>query len=403
MAGPSAWLPAERAPAFHRCAGWDVALETDFVAVRGQARYRDADLSEDGYGLQKIDSPVQSGIQFSSSVNGNDETICLFMHSYESFTLLRLSLPCRFGHPLIGENSTDFFDYLVAASGVRPRPLTWERNVGRVFRVRMLTDAERLREAIRPGSRVVVIGGGFIGGEVSASARALGAEVTLLCPSVQLLRPALGSVLAQKIMERHEEAGVDVRVNERLPEVNADAARIELASGEIIEADVVVEAVGSLPNYEWLDSELLDLTDGVLCGNSLRAAGSENVYAIGDLARFPNPMFDDVPRRIEHWNIAVETGRLAAQSIPQVSGTQPSESVTDFTPLPSFWSNQYEYRIQAYGLPRIADRIESLEGEMRSAPIMGYYRGDQLVAVVGLDNGPQLIEYSREVGSRPPQ
>ena len=290
------------------------------------------------------------------------------------------------------------FDYLVAASGVRPRPLTWERNVGRVYRVRTHTDAERLREAIRPGSRVVVVGGGFIGGEVSASARALGAEVTLLCPSAQLLQPALGSVLAQKIMERHEEAGVDVRVNERLPEVNADAARIKLASGEIIEADVVVEAVGSLPNHEWLDSELLDLTDGVLCGNSLQAAGSDNVYAVGDLARFPNPMFDDVPRRIEHWNIAVETARRAAQSILQVSGTLPNEPGTDFTPLPSFWSNQYEYRIQAYGLPRIADRIESLEGEMRGAPIMGYYRGDQLVAVAGLDNGPQLIEYSREVG-----
>lgn len=290
------------------------------------------------------------------------------------------------------------FDYLVAASGVRPRPLTWERNAARVFRVRTLTDAERLRKAISPGSSVVVVGGGFIGGEVSASARSIGAEVTLLCPGPHLLRPAIGSVLAQKIMDRHAEAGVDVRVNERLPEVIADAARIELASGETIEADVVVEAVGSLPNVEWLDAGRLDLSDGVLCSNSLLAAGSDNVYAVGDIARFPNPMFDEVPRRIEHWNIAVETARRAAQSILHASGMHASDPHTEFRPMPAFWSNQYEYRIQAYGLPRIADRIEPLEGEMRGAPIMGYYRGDQLIAVAALDNGPQLIEYSRDVG-----
>ncbi|MER1995253.1 MAG: FAD-dependent oxidoreductase [Arthrobacter sp.] len=298
----------------------------------------------------------------------------------------------------LSDGSVLDFDFLVAASGVRPRPLTWKRNGKRVSRMRTLADAKRLRNAITPGSRVVVIGGGFIGGEVSASARSLGAEVTLLCPGPHLLRPAIGSVLAQKIMDRHVEAGVDVRVNERLPEVNADAARIELASGETIEADIVVEAVGSLPNHEWLDAGRLDLSDGLLCDNSLLAAGSDNVYAIGDIARFPNPMFDEVPRRIEHWNIAVETARRAAQSILHVSGTQPGDALPEFRPMPAFWSNQYEYRIQAYGLPRIADRIDPLEGEMRGAPIMGYYRNDQLVAVAALDNGPELIEYSRDVG-----
>lgn len=290
------------------------------------------------------------------------------------------------------------YDYLVAASGVRPRTLTWEKNSDLVHRVRSLSDAERLRDAIQTGSRVVVVGGGFIGGEVSASARALGARVTLLCPSAQLLQPALGEILAEKIMRRHELAGVDVRVNVRLPAVNADAARIELDSGEIVEADVVIEAVGSLPNCEWLDSDRLDLTDGVLCDNSLRAIGSENVYAIGDLARFPNPIFDTVPRRIEHWNIAVETARRAAHSILHSCDSEQHGLTGDFSPMPSFWSNQYEYRLQAYGLPRIADRVECLADEREGAPIMGYYRAEQLVAVAGLENGPRLIEYSRLVG-----
>ncbi len=116
-------------------------------------------------------------------------------------------------------------------------------------------------------------------------------------------------------------------------------------------ADVLVEAVGSRPNVEWLDGNGLDLSDGVLCDNMMRVEGRDEVVAVGDVARFPNPRFDSTPRRVEHWCVPADTAQRAATTL--VRGLSPADSddrdPAPFAPLPAFWSDQFDVRIQGFG------------------------------------------------------
>src|SRR5262249_19673038 len=158
--------------------------------------------------------------------------------------------------------------------------------------------------------RVVVIGAGFIGCEVAATARTLGCEVDVVDPmSVPLVRP-LGAEMGAEIRRRHEEQGVRFHLGRTVARIaGTDASgphALTLDDGTELAATVIVEAVGSVPNVGWLEGNGLDLSDGVLCDAGLRVIGPDgpvrDTVAVGDIARFPNVLFDDVPRRVEHWN-----------------------------------------------------------------------------------------------------
>jgi hypothetical protein len=147
----------------------------------------------------------------------------------------------------------------------------------------------------------------------------------------------------------------------------------------------------------------LDLSDGIRADAAMRAVSidgtpHDDVYVVGDIARFPNLMFDDVPRRVEHWNIPTDTGKRAgavlAARLAQ-DGSFDDVVAQPFTPMPSFWSNQFEIALQAYGLPSLADEagIRLLDGELSGDSIIGYYRGDRLIGVVGLGMKAALLPY----------
>ncbi|SME92737.1 NAD(P)/FAD-dependent oxidoreductase [Streptomyces sp. Amel2xC10] len=285
------------------------------------------------------------------------------------------------------------YDGLVVATGMRPRRLTCPGPLPGRHTVRTLDDAQGLREALtRPGVRVVVVGAGFIGCEVAATAVALGArEVTVVDPLPLPMTGPLGPLLGRALLRRHEARGVRFALGTGVAGFTGEdrVTGVELSDGRVLAADVVVESVGSAANTEWLEGNGLDLTDGVRTDALLRAGGRPEVVAVGDVARFPNARYDGVPRRVEHWSIPGDTAKQAARTlVAHLHGT--GEEPAPFAPLPTFWSDQHDFRLQSFGAPSYgADDVRVLDG----APdgdgdlVVGYHRDGLLVGVVAL-GGP---------------
>ncbi|AEY87062.1 putative ferredoxin reductase [Streptomyces hygroscopicus subsp. jinggangensis 5008] len=280
---------------------------------------------------------------------------------------------------------------LVVATGMRPRRLRCPGPVTGRHTVRTLADAQGLREALtRPGARVVIVGAGFIGCEVAATAVALGAaEVTVVDPLPLPMVGPLGDQLAKALLGRHEQRGVRFALGTGVTGFAGDdrVTGVVLADGTVLAADVVVECVGSLANTEWLDGNGLDLTDGVLTDGNLRAGGRPDVVAVGDVARFPNARYDGVPRRVEHWSIPTDTAKHAARVLAAHLGGGDA-GLPPFAPLPTFWSDQHDFRLQSFGAPALGkDDVRVLDGDPDGDVVAGYHTAGRLVGVVAL-GGP---------------
>lgn len=290
------------------------------------------------------------------------------------------------------------FDGLVIASGIRPRHLPVPGPQPPVLRT--AEDSLALRERLTPGASLLVVGAGFIGCEVAATARQLGCEVTVTAYDAEpMLRP-LGPELGAAMKAHHEAHGVTFHLGQGVSEFHKDG--VTLADGTRLAADVVIEAVGSVPNVEWLHGNGLNLEDGVLTDNLMRVVqpakgdGSDvPVVAVGDIARFPNPRFDDVPRRIEHWNLPTETGKRAGQTLGALlNGEEPTG---DFRPMPAFWSDQYDISLQSYGQPSLGTPI-LVDGEWSGDCIVEYRRCDEVIGVVGVNRTKDLMHYRKDIG-----
>jgi len=302
------------------------------------------------------------------------------------------------------------FGVLIIATGLRPRRLT---ELGRpthgVHAIRTLDDAIALRAELVPGAKVVVYGAGFIGCEAAATATKLGAAVTVVGKGpVPMLRP-LGRALAEDIQRRHEAHGVVFRNNTTVTAIHGDEriTGVELSSGDVLECDVFIEAVGSLPNVEFLAGNDIDIDSGVHVDDRLRALRGNgepwaNVFAIGDVARFPIPEFDPHTRRVEHWNIPTEmarkVGRLVALELANDTEAVEAEIAKGFSPIPSFWSDQFEVSLLSYGLLDQGDTVELLEGEVGGDCVYGYYRDGKMVGVCGIGMRQRVMSYRAKVG-----
>ncbi|WP_274536979.1 NAD(P)/FAD-dependent oxidoreductase [Kitasatospora sp. CB01950] len=277
---------------------------------------------------------------------------------------------------------------LVVATGMRPRRLRCPGPTAGRHTVRTLDDARALRTALtEPGARVVVVGAGFIGCEVAATAVALGAaEVTVVDPLPLPMAGPLGELLAGALKRRHEQRGVRFALGAGVTGFEGEdrVTGVALADGRVLPADVVVESVGSIANTEWLDGNGLDLTDGVLTDEHLRVGGRPEVVAVGDVARFPNARYDGVPRRVEHWSIPTDTAKHAAKVLAgHLAGAEPG--LDPFAPLPTFWSDQHDFRLQSFGAPALGrEDVRVLDGDLDGDVLVGYHRDGRLVGVVAL-------------------
>jgi 3-phenylpropionate/trans-cinnamate dioxygenase ferredoxin reductase component len=302
----------------------------------------------------------------------------------------------------LADGTTLDWSGLVIASGLRPRMLPLPGPEPGRHVMRTMDDMDSLRAVLRPGTRLVIVGAGFVGCEVAATARGIGAEVDVVAPEAvpveRPLRAPVGGILRQ----RHEAEGVRFHLGtvpvEYLGTDRVDAVR--LRGGTTLPADVVVEAVGCTPNTNWLAGNGLDLTDGVLCDNLLRVADRQDVVACGDVARFPNPLFDDVPRRVEHWTMANDTARKAGAVLGRHLAGETADE-TPFAPIPSFWSDQYDLRLQSFGAVELGgDDVRVLEGDATNGIAVGYHRAGDLVGVVLIGLAARYGHYRELISSR---
>jgi NADPH-dependent 2,4-dienoyl-CoA reductase/sulfur reductase-like enzyme len=210
------------------------------------------------------------------------------------------------------------------------------------------------------------------------------------------MQRVLGAELAAAVQRSHTAAGIDFTIGTGVHSYTGDdvVTGVVLGTGRTIAADIVVEAVGSVCNVEWLDGQGLDLSDGVLTDNRLAVAGAVAAVAVGDIARFPNPLFDDVPRRVEHWSIPTDTAKRAAATVlGSLDNTAP------FAPIPSFWSNQLDLRLQSYGSPSLADEVHLDEGaidDLTGGVIATYHRDRRHVGTVAVNMSPARHRELRE-------
>jgi 3-phenylpropionate/trans-cinnamate dioxygenase ferredoxin reductase subunit len=241
------------------------------------------------------------------------------------------------------------FDGLIIATGLRARLLPGLPAVPGVHTLRTLDDAVTLRAQLRPGARLVVIGAGFLGGEVAATARALGLDVALVDPLPQPMARQLGPLLAAAVMDLHRAQGVRVLAGRTVSQFETRDGRlggVHLDDGTHLPCDVVLVAIGSLPNTEWLQGSGLVVDDGVVCDEFCGAA--PGVHAAGDVARWKLPRSGRLTR-LEHRQNATEQGIAAARNL--LGAREP------YDPLPYFWTDLHGTRIQVFGHIGEADRL----------------------------------------------
>jgi NADPH-dependent 2,4-dienoyl-CoA reductase/sulfur reductase-like enzyme len=289
------------------------------------------------------------------------------------------------------------FDGALLATGAAPRTLPGTPDLDGIFVLRTVDDALDLRARLDARPRVVVIGAGFIGSEVAATCRMRGLEVTVLealpAPLVRGLGPVLGAVCG----ELHRDHGVDLRLGVGVAAIEGDGKveRVRLDDGSTVEADIVVVGVGVAPVTDWLDGSGLVLDNGIVCDETLLAA--PGIVAAGDVARWPNPMFDGEVMRLEHWTNAAEQGVAAARRLLVAEG----DAADAYAPVPFVWSDQYDRKIQTVGHFRGDDEMEVVYGsldERRFVAVFG--RDGRLVGALGFSMPAKVMQYRKMIEER---
>ncbi|MEU8516502.1 FAD-dependent oxidoreductase [Kitasatospora sp. NPDC048722] len=290
-------------------------------------------------------------------------------------------------------------DAVVIATGVRPRRLPGaEAPLAGAHVLRTLADALALREDLRTGGRLLVVGGGLLGAEAAATAVALGAEVTWLVSTPAPLAAVLGTETAALLAGLHREHGVRIHVGTAtgVLERGGRATGVRLADGTDLATDTVLMAVGSEPATGWLDGSGLALADGVLC-DAYCAAG-DGVWAAGDAAAWPDP-HTGRHRRLEQRTNATEQALHAARNL--LAG--PDGTRQAYTPVPYLWTDQYGLRIQAFGRPGAADQFELVDGTLAEHRFAAAcVRDGRVVGAVGIAAAKALRGLRAQVAAHGP-
>ncbi|MEZ5219291.1 MAG: FAD-dependent oxidoreductase [Ilumatobacteraceae bacterium] len=293
----------------------------------------------------------------------------------------------------LADGETLTYDGLILAVGATCRRLPGQEEIEGVHELRTLDDSLALRDRLADGTaRVVVIGAGFIGLEVAATARSKGCDVTVLEGAEAPMMRGLGAEMGAKAATVHRDRGVDVRCSVTVAGLLTEDGRVtgvELGDGSVVPADVVVVGIGVSPDTQWLEGSGLTLSDGIEC-DELLSTGLPFVYAAGDCCRWTNPLFGETAR-IEHWTIAAEQGaHAAANLLAEAAG----DERTPYAPVPFFWSDQFDRRIQFLGRSTDVDEIVLVHDDPETGKFVALYRsGDRLRGALGLSMPRQLMSF----------
>jgi 3-phenylpropionate/trans-cinnamate dioxygenase ferredoxin reductase component len=273
------------------------------------------------------------------------------------------------------------YDHLVLATGSRPRPLPVPgSDLDGVLELRTVADAQVLRERLAGGPRLVVIGGGFIGLELAASAREKGAEVTVVEALDRTMARAVTPETSAHFAALHAEHGATIRHDATVARINGNGAvsGVELGDGTKLDADVVVIGVGVVPNVELAEESGLMVRDGIVVDETLRTADPA-VWAIGDCASYPSAHVGHLVR-LESVQNATDHGRAVAAAI--------MGEPAPYDALPWFWSDQHSRKLQIAGLPHGHDSTV-VRGDPRSEAFSVFcFAGDRLVCVESVNRMP---------------
>ena len=278
---------------------------------------------------------------------------------------------------------------LLLATGRAPRRLPLEGAVAeRVVYLRDLSDADRLRQALRPGAGIAIVGGGFIGLEVAASAVALGCRPVVFELLPRLLSRIVPAPIAAFLQARHAAAGVEILLGARLQVItlSGDGFELTLADGSIVEADAVLIGIGAVPRTDLAEAAGLPVDGGIIVDATL-ATADPDVFAAGDVCAFPHAMAPGL-MRLECWKNADAQGALAARNMLGAG-----EACVD---VPWFWSDQYELTLQMAGVPERGER--TVERDVGAGGrLLFHLDGDRrLVGVSGV--GPPALARDLRIG-----
>ena len=292
-------------------------------------------------------------------LRGERERSSIFVHNEgfyhdKEIELLRSTRVSRI-HPGVAQVEMDSgrrldYDRLLLATGARPRIMNVRgSDLDGIHYLRTIGDSDRLRRELKRATRLAVIGGGWIGSEVAASARQLGVDVVLIDPGGNPLEKILGPEVGSIFRQLHTDHGVDFRPNTRIDSFIGRGAveGVRTTSGEIIAADHVLVGIGVLPRTELAADAGLELDDGVITDHRLRTSAPK-VFAAGDLASAWHPLFNR-RLRVEHWANARDQGIIAARNMLGQSHS--------YDRIPHFLSAQYDFSIEYAGHARHWDRV----------------------------------------------
>jgi 3-phenylpropionate/trans-cinnamate dioxygenase ferredoxin reductase subunit len=303
----------------------------------------------------------------------------------------------------LGDGTRLRYDALVVATGVRPRRLPGQPDHPGWHVLRTLEDCRRLRNSISRSHSLLVVGAGFIGAEVAATARTAGLEVTMLEALPTPFARVLGEQMGQLCAQLQTSNGVTVRCGVRLegfldtsPDRNGTGhggIAVRLSDGSIVRADCGVVGVGTVVESGWLTGLGVGTDGGLLCDATGLVEGTGNVYAVGDIAAWRHPTVGDRPR-IEHWTSAAEQAAVVAQRIAGKQITRHADVV------PYFWSDQYGLTLQLIGRVDLATSVEVLHDPgVIKGTVAGYFADGTLVAVLAFHAPRFLNRYRRLVAA----
>ncbi len=263
------------------------------------------------------------------------------------------------------------------ATGASPRRSTLPgADLPGVLYLRTIEDSERLREAFQPGAKVVIVGGGWIGLETAAAARAASAEVTVLEMAAQPLLAVLGEKLGASFAALHRDHGVDLRTGVTIEAIEAAESShrvggVRLADGTVLPADVVVVGVGATPNVDLAVTAGVEVDNGVVVDAQGRSSDPD-IFAVGDVANAETPAFG-ARLRVEHWANALDRPATVAKGVLGKAG--------DFDKLPFFYSDQYDLGLEyaGHGDPRTQDVV--VRGDLEGREYVAFWLdGDRVTA-----------------------
>jgi len=290
----------------------------------------------------------------------------------------------------LADGRTLSYGALVLATGTCARrlPLSGVDLPG-VFSLRAIGDVQRLRPALDAVSRVVIVGGGYIGLEVAAVMRAEGREAIVLEAEDRVLKRVTAPEVSAFFDRFHRERGVDIRLGARLAAIVGEARvrALRLADGTEIATELVLLATGAQPNVELANEAGLACADGIVV-DELARASAPDVYAIGDCTRFPSRRYGR-NLRLESVQNAIDQAKTAASTI--LGKAQP------YDPVPWFWSDQYEIKLQIAGLLDGYDKVDMIGDPVQAKFSAEYRKNGRLIAVDAINDGRAHMLSRRQI------